>query len=310
MERSRLPLNALRAFEAAARHLNFTRAAIELCVSQGAVSHQVAQLESRLGTRLFHRLPRGLALTDDGQALVPVLAEAFDRVGATLDRYAEGRFQQALSVGVVGTFATGWLLERLDGFAAAHAQIDLRLSINNNRVDLAGEALDWAIRFGDGAWHGTHAEPLIAAPLTPLCSPALAARLTTPADLARERLLRSYRANEWTRWFAAAGAVPPTLRGPMFDSSALMVAAAVAGLGVALAPSAMFGRELTAERLVQPFPVAIDAGRYWLTRLLSRQENEAMRCFRLWLIAELASAQRPGLTAGAIPPDSGARTEA
>ena len=289
MERAQLPLNALRAFEAAARHLNFTRAAIELCVSQGAVSHQVAQLERRLGTRLFHRLPRGLALTDDGQALVPVLAEAFDRVGATLDRYAEGRYQQALSVGVVGTFATGWLLERLDGFAAAHPQIDLRLSINNNRVDLAGEALDWAIRFGDGAWHGTQAHPLIEAPLTPLCAPAMAARLTAPADLARERLLRSYRANEWTRWFAAAGAAPPKLRGPMFDSSALMVAAAVAGLGVALAPAAMFGRELTAERLVQPFPIAIDAGRYWLTRLLSRPEGDAMRCFREWLAGELGT---------------------
>ncbi|MEG3148542.1 LysR family transcriptional regulator [Sphingomonas sp. ZT3P38] len=287
MERAQLPLNALRAFEAAARHLNFTRAAIELCVSQGAVSHQVAQLERRLGTRLFHRLPRGLALTDDGQALVPVLADAFDRVGATLDRYAEGRYQQALSVGVVGTFATGWLLERLDGFATAHPQIDLRLSINNNRVDLAGEALDWAIRFGDGAWHGTQAAPLIEAPLTPLCAPAMAVRLTAPADLARERLLRSYRANEWTRWFAAAGAAPPTLRGPMFDSSALMVAAAVAGLGVALAPAAMFGRELTAERLVQPFPIAIDAGRYWLTRLLSRPEGDAMRCFREWLVGEL-----------------------
>lgn len=166
MDRAQLPLNALRAFEAAARHLNFTRAAIELCVSQGAVSHQVAGLEKRLGARLFHRLPRGLALTDDGQALVPVLAETFDRIGATLDRFADGRFQYVLNIGVVGTFATGWLLARLDDFAATHPHIDLRVSINNNRVDLAGEGLDYAIRFGDGAWHGTHAERLMAAPLT------------------------------------------------------------------------------------------------------------------------------------------------
>lgn len=289
MERAQLPLNALRAFEAAARHLNFTRAAIELCVSQGAVSQQVAQLERKLGTRLFHRLPRGLSLTDDGQALVPVLAEAFDRVGATLDLYAEGRFHEALNIGVVGTFATGWLLERLDGFANAHPHIDLRISINNNRVDLAGEALDYAIRFGDGAWHGTHAEPLLEAPLTPLCSPALSARLQAPADLARERLLRSYRAHEWARWFEAAGAAPPVLRGPMFDSSALMVTAAVAGLGVALAPSAMFTREMTTERLVQPFAIEIDAGRYWLTRLLSRAESGAMRTFRDWLRIELGT---------------------
>src|SRR3546814_8422628 len=114
MDRAQLPLNALRAFEAAARHLNFTRAGLELHVSQGAVSHQVAELERRLGTRLFHRLPRGLALTDEGHALVPVVAEAFDRVAATLDQYTGGRFREALKVGVVGTFATGWLLPRLE----------------------------------------------------------------------------------------------------------------------------------------------------------------------------------------------------
>jgi len=196
MDRAQLPLNALRAFEAAARHLNFTRAAIELCVSQGAVSHQVAQLEARLGTRLFHRLPRGLALTDEGHALVPVLAETFDRIGATLDLYADGRFRHGVHVGVVGTFATGWLLERLGDFESHHPHIDLRLAINNNRVDLAGEALDYAIRFGDGAWHGTAAEPIMDVPLTPLCAPAVAARLTHPADLTRERLLRSYRPSE------------------------------------------------------------------------------------------------------------------
>lgn len=288
MDRAQLPLNALRAFEAAARHLNFTRAAIELCVSQGAVSHQVAQLERRLGTRLFHRLPRGLALTDDGQALVPVLADTFDRVGAVLDRYAEGRFREVLNLGVVGTFATGWLLDRLDRFAQVCPHIDLRVSTNNNRVDIAAEALDFAIRFGDGAWHGTFAEPLVEARLTPLCTPAIARRLIAPRDLAQERLLRSYRADEWRRWFDAAGANQPVLRGPVFDSSALMVAAAVNGLGVALAPAEMFVRELTAERLIQPFDIVIDAGRYWLTRLFSRKETDAMRAFRHWLMTEVA----------------------
>ena len=288
MDRAQLPLNALRAFDAAARHLNFTRAAIELCVSQGAVSHQVAQLERRLGTRLFHRLPRGLALTDEGHALVPVVADAFDRIAATLDQYSGGRFREVLKVGVVGTFATGWLLPRLDAFARAHPGIDLRISTNNNRVDLAGEALDFAIRFGDGAWHGTHAEPLLAAPMTPLCTPAIAARLKTPADLIPERLLRSYRADEWTRWFAAAGVPAPLLRGPMFDSSALMAAAAAAGLGIALAPPAMFARELASELLTQPFKLGIDAGRYWLTRLMSRPESGAMSHFKGWLIDALA----------------------
>ncbi|AMK17642.1 MULTISPECIES: LysR family transcriptional regulator [Sphingobium] len=289
MDRSQLPLNALRAFEAAARHLNFTRAAIELCVSQGAVSHQVAQLERRLGTRLFHRLPRGLALTDDGQALVPVLADMFDRVGALLDQYTDGRFREVLHIGVVGTFATGWLLHRLGGFERACPHIDLRVSTNNNRVDIAGEALDFAIRFGDGAWHGTIAEPLFEARLTPLCAPSIAHRLSSPRDLTQELLLRSYRPDEWRRWFEAAGASQPVLRGPVFDSSALMVAAAANGLGVALAPAAMFTYELIAEHLVQPFDIAVDAGRYWLTRLISRKDSDAMRSFRHWLMNEVAA---------------------
>lgn len=293
MDRAQLPLNALRAFEASARHLNFTRAAIELCVSQGAVSHQVAQLERRLGTRLFHRLPRGLALTDEGHALVPVLADMFDRIGATLDRYADGRFREVLKVGVVGTFATGWLLGRLDAFARAHPAIDLRISTNNNRVDMAAEALDFAIRFGDGAWHGTHATPLMDAPMSPVCAPHIAWRLKVPGDLAGENLLRSYRADEWVRWFAATGLPAPMLRGPIFDSSALMAGAAAGGFGVALVPLPMFGRELAAEQLVQPFPQTIDAGRYWLTRLLSRAEGDAMRHFRTWIVAECAASCAP-----------------
>lgn len=283
MDRAQLPLNALRAFEASARHLNFTRAAIELCVSQGAVSHQVAQLETRLRVRLFRRLPRGLALTSEGQALAPMLAESFDRIGATLDRYAGGRLQEVLTVGVVGTFATGWLLPRMDDFRRALPDIELRLMTNNNRVDLAGEGLDLAIRYGDGAWHGTHADPILEAPLTPLCAPAVATRLSEPADLTREILLRSYRADEWPRWFEAAGVASPPLRGPVFDSSAIMVAAAEAGAGVALAPASMFSRDMMTERLVRPFAVDVSLGGYWLTRLRSRAETDAMRAFRTWL---------------------------
>jgi LysR family transcriptional regulator of beta-lactamase len=158
---------------------------------------------------------------------------------------------------------------------------------NNNRVDLAGEGLDLAIRFGGGAWHGTHAEPIMKAPLSPLCAPAIASRLHSPQALAGETLLRSYRADEWPRWFAAAGASPPSLRGPMFDSSLPMVAAAIAGLGVALAPPAMFLDDLMAERLVRPFPVEVDLGGYWLTRLMSRPESPAMRRFADWMQGEV-----------------------
>ncbi len=281
-----LPLNALRAFEASARHLSFTRAALELHVTQTAVSAQVKNLEQRLGVPLFRRLPRGLALTDEGQALLPMLSDSFARMGSLLERFRGGRLHEVLTVAVVGTFAVGWLLPRLDGFRRAHPFVDLRLLTHNNRVDLAGEGLDGAIRFGDGAWHGTEAEPLVQAPLSPMCAPALAACLQAPADLARETLLRSYRADEWPRWFSAAGSTPPLLRGPVFDSSLAIAAAAAQGLGVGLLPAAMFAADLREGRLVQPFAVELPLGRYWLTRLQSRPPSAAWRAFRTWLLDE------------------------
>ncbi len=288
MDRPHLPLNALRAFEAAARHLSLTRAGLELRVSQAAVSHQVNGLEQRLGVPLFRRLPRGLALTDEGAALVPVLAESFDRISAVLDRYAGGRMREVLTLGVVGTFATGWLLPRLSAFAATHPFVDLRLLTNNNRVDLAGDGLDYAIRFGDGAWHGVDADRLMTAPLTPMCAPAVAQRLSHPGDLAGEALLRSYRPDEWPLWFEIAQAPCPPLHGPMFDSSVTTAAAAIAGAGVALLPARMFEDALDQGRLVRPFPQDVETGAYWLTRLKTRKPGEAMRAFRDWLIEACA----------------------
>lgn len=286
MPRPRLPLNALRAFEAAARHQNLTRAASELCVSQAALSHQIKALEQQLGSSLFHRLPRGVALTDEGAALAPVLGEAFGRIAATLERFADGRYREVLSVGVVGTFATGWLLPRLPAFHAAHPDIELRLSTHNNRVDLAGEGLDLAIRFGDGDWQGQIAHALMEAPFAPVCAPSMARGLHTPADLAQLPLLRSYRLDEWPQWFRAAGVAEVAARGAMFDSSLTLASAAAAGAGVALLPLPMFRQDLDAGRLVCPFPIQIDAGRYWLTRLRSRPEGDADARLRDWLTTE------------------------
>jgi len=286
MLRPRLPLNALRAFEAAARHQNLTRAAAELCVSQAALSHQIKALEAHLGVRLFHRLPRGVALTDEAAALYPVLGECFDRIAATLDQFSEGRYRHVLAVGVVATFATGWLLPRLADFAAAHPDIELRLQTHNNRIDLAGEGLELAIRFGEGDWQGQQATAVLEAPFAPVCAPAMAARLRAPADLLRVPLLRSYRSDEWTRWAQAAGLPALEARGAMFDSSLALASAAAAGAGVALLPLRMFEQDLASERLVQPFAVHADLGRYWLTRLRSRAESEPARRFREWLQAQ------------------------
>lgn len=288
MIRPYLPLNGLRAFEAAARHLSFTKAAIELCVTPPALSHQVKALEERLGVPLFRRLPRGLALTDEGQALLPVLREAFDRVAAALEEFGGGKGREVLSVGAVGTFALGWLMPRLAAFRTEHPFVDLRLTTNNNRVDIAEEGLDFAIRFGDGAWHGTDAILLFEAPLTPLCSPRTAARLSDPADLAGETLLRSYRVGEWAAWLEAAGVATPALTGPVFDSAAMMIEAALAGHGVALGPACMFERELAEGRAARPFPLEVAMGGYWLTSLKSRKPTPAMTAFQSWILAAAA----------------------
>jgi LysR family transcriptional regulator, regulator of gene expression of beta-lactamase len=283
MSRPTLPLNALRAFEAAARHQNFTRAALELCVSQAALSHQIRGLEERVGTALFHRLPRGVALTEEGTRLYPVLNDAFDRIAASLGHIDGSPYREVLCVGVVGTFATGWLLPRLADFNARHPDIELRLQTHNNRIDLAGEGLDLAVRFGDGDWQGQVCTPVLDAAFAPVCAPMFAARLHTPVDLAGVPLLRSYRSDEWPRWLKAAGAPALEARGAMFDSSLTLAAAAAAGAGVALLPLKMFEQDLAQGRLLQPFAQTLDLGRYWLTRLRSRAESDAGTRFRLWL---------------------------
>lgn len=283
MVRPYLPLNALRAFEAAARHLSFTRAAIELNVTQAAVSHQVKLLEQRLGVTLFRRLPRGLMITEEGLALLPALQDSFDRMAAMLERFEDGHVREVLKLGAVGTLAVGWLLPRLADFREKYPFIDLRLSTNNNRVDIAAEGLDYTIKFGNGAWHDIEAEALFEAPLSVLSIPSIARQLKAPEDVAHQTLLRSYRADEWPSWFEAAGVSPPPIRGMVFDSSVLMVEAALQGAGVALAPPLMFSRQFAAGIIEQPFDIYISKGGYWLTRLKSRSVTPAMEIFRNWL---------------------------
>ena len=284
-----LPLNALRAFESSARHLSFTRAARELNVTQAAVSQQVRALEDRLGARLFTRLPRGLAMTDEGLAPLPVVSDAFGRIDAVLRQFEGGHFHEVLTLGVVGTFAVGWLMPRLRRFRAAHPFVELRLLTHNNLVDFGAEGFDFAIRFGDGNWPGTQAAALLDAPLSALCAPELAQRLHEPRDLAAQTLLRSYRRDEWALWFAQAGLPVPAVRGPVFDSSRLMVEAAMQGAGVALAPARMFDRELQSGRLVRAFELEVCTGSYWLTWLKSKRLTPAMQAFRTWIAAEAAT---------------------
>lgn len=253
------------------------------------MSQQVKALEGVLGASLFRRLPRGLVLTDEGKSLLPALTDAFDRIGAALEKVGHVKAHEVLTVGCVGTFATGWLLGNLDSFRSQHPNVDLRVETNNNRVDLAGEGLDLALRFGDGSWHGTEAVHLMTVPLAPVCTPRVAARLRTPADLSRETLLRSYRSDEWALWFAEADVPCPAIHGPLFDSSVIMVEAAAQGLGIALVPIPMFERALSVGRLIRPFNISIQTGSYWLTWLQSKPLTETGLRFKDWICKHIHS---------------------
>lgn len=159
---------------------------------------------------------------------------------------------------------------------------------NNNRVDIAGEGLHYAIRFGNGLWHGTEATHLLAAPFSPFCAPASARKLGRPADLKREVLLRSYRDDEWPRWFAEAGLTSPAIKGMVFDSSITMAGVAMQGFGVALLPAVMFQDEVKRRLLVRPFDTEVTLGDYWITRLQSRPPSSAMLSFKNWLLETIA----------------------
>lgn len=292
-------LNHLHAFAVTARHLNMTRAADELCVTQAAVSHQIKALEAQVGKPLFLRTARGLQLSDEGGRIAAAVQQAFAQLEGALALLDEATPPQRFTLAVVGTYLHGHLLARLPDFQARHPAIDLRIQTHNNKLDLATETVDAAIRFGDGAWKRVEALPLQAAPLTVLCAPELG--LASPQDLRRCTLLRSYRSDDWAVWAQAAGCAPLNPRGPQFDASVLMVQAAMAGAGVALAPAAMFRRELASGRLVQPFATEVDVGCYWLTRSLAREPPPAFAALRAWLLESLPAPAVPRPAPGARP---------
>lgn len=298
MDRPQLPLNALRAFEVASRHLNLTRAAIELCVTQAALSHQIRGLEQLLGVTLFRRIPRGLVLTEEGHMLAPVLSRALDEVSQALDRFSVGGYHEVVNLGVVSSFATEWLIPRIVDFQRLHPSIDLRIHTNNNRVDLAGEGLDLAIRYGIGSWHGAASIRLMSGAMSAVCSPEFGRRLRSAQDLLSAPLLRSYRVGEWERWFAIHGLAAPQLRGPVFDTSLAIAEMAARSYGVGLVPIALFAPWIEAGRLVRPFEAELAVGDYWLTRPHASSETAGQMALREWLVATGEAIRREEWFAG------------
>lgn len=291
MSRRLPPLNALRAFEAAARHLSFTRAADELHVTQTAISHQIKALEERLAVRLFRRLPRGLLLTEEAQRYLPPVRDAFDQIAAATEQLGAGGSSGRLTVSVLPSFAAKWLVPRLGRFRATHPDLDLRISASSQLVDFARDDVDIAIRMGRGRYPGLRVDRLFGESMLPVCAPKLlsgAHPLRRPEDLREHVLLHDDDHTGWQLWLELSGVegVDPT-RGPIFTDSAMVVQAAAEGQGVALARRVLAAGDLAAGRLVQPFEVSLPHDlAYYLVSPEATAEQPRIKAFRAWLLAE------------------------
>jgi LysR family transcriptional regulator, glycine cleavage system transcriptional activator len=291
MSRTLPPLNALRAFEAAARHLSFTAAASELNVTQAAISHQIKALEERLGLKLFRRVGRGLLLSDAAQAYLTEIGAAFDRIAGATQRLHQHDAAGVLSATVLPSFAAKWLLPRLGRFRAAHPEIDLRISSSVEQVDLAREDFDIALRAGSGVYPGMRADLILTENFFPVCSPALLSGprpLRVPADLRAHTLLHDEPRDLWQLWLKMVGiADVDATRGPGFSDSGMVIQAAIEGQGIAIAKGTLAGDDLKAGRLVRPFDQSLPANySYWLVCPEASAERPKIVAFRDWLLAE------------------------
>ena len=301
MTRRLPPLNSLRAFEAAARHLSFKKAAEELHVTPAAVSHQVRALEEYCGAELFRRLTRALKLTEAGEAALPLLREGFDRLAEAAEAMsAEGR-AGILTVSVGPSFGAKWLVPRLDRFRADHPEFDVRIDATDALASFSGDGVDVAVRYGRGTYRNLTAEKLIAEIAFPVCSPRLLETgppLKRPEDLQHHTLLHVQwkieddAAPNWRMWLRAAGVEGVDAeRGPRFNVEGMAVEAAVGGQGVALVSAALVERELRDGRLVRPFPPSIcqaTAFSYYLVYPEARAGDAKVKAFREWVLAEVA----------------------
>lgn len=299
----RLPsLNALRAFEAVARHLSLTKAAQELHVTPAAVSHQIKALEADLGVSLLRRLKGTFVLTETAQAVLPLLSGGFDQIAEAARRMRLDETQRFLTISVSPTFAVTWLVRRLGSFSAAFPEIDVRLQTTNAITDFSSDGVDIAIRFGAGDYPGEQAIRLFDEEIFPVCSPLLLDRgppLDRPADLAGHSLLHvewtwSMTRGEpldWQMWLRAAGAGEvDAQRGPRFSNAGLALQAAIEGLGPALGSEALVGDELAAGRLVRPFDVALPVNfAYYLVYPEDTAERPKVASFRHWILSEIAA---------------------
>ncbi len=286
------PMQALRAFEAAARAGSLTRAAESLNLTHSAISHQIKALESEFGVRLIERAGRGIRLTDEGERFATRIRAVLSDLADALREVTERTHGPRLRVSVIPSFAARWLLPRIGRFIAAHPDIDLDVSANNQLVDFKRNDVDVAIRHGLGEWPGLVSEHLLDDVYFPVCSPKLAGgRLPVrPEDLSRYTLLRS-EGEFWKPWFEGAGLDwPEPARGPMFNDTSHTIQAAIEGQGVALARSSLIGNDVHNGVLVRLFDVIVPSSRkYFLVYPPRFAESPKLAPFRKWLFDEVAS---------------------
>lgn len=288
------PLNALKAFEAAARHESFTRAAEELCVTQGAVSHQVKALEAELGLKLFNRERQRLIITEAGRDYLLVLRDALDRIAVGTERLLQRQKAGVLTVSTSPDFAAKWLVHRLGRFVEVHPGIDLRISATQHHVDFAREDVDLAVRHGDGNWPGLDTARLSPEELFVVCSPKLRSRLRKPADVLKVPLLHLDDSNAWTKWFEAAGIEGSEhLRGPVVNRASMLIDAAIDAQGIALARTTLAASDLINGRLVRPFAQTLRLDKtYWIVCPKATTALPKIVACRNWMLAEAASDAR------------------
>jgi len=291
------PLNAIRSFEAAARHESFTRAAEELFVTQGAVSHQVKALEIQLGVKLFNRERQRLAITEAGREYLTVVRDALDRIALGTERLVQRQGSGALTISTSPDFAAKWLVHRLGNFAEAHPEIDLRLSAAMHHVDFAREDVDLAVRHGDGQWPGLDVTRLTSEQLFAVCSPQLMNgpnRIAEPADLLRYPLWHLDDRSDWSRWFEAAGMPAIALsHGPVLNRASIIIDAAVDGQAIALARTTLAAWDLLNGRLVRPFELTLPISKtYWIVCPKATTSLPKIKTAREWLLAEATADAR------------------
>ena len=283
------PLNALKAFEAAARHESFTRAAEELCVTQGAVSHQVKALETELAIKLFNRARQRLIITEAGRDYLAVVRDALDRIAAGTERLLQRQSGGVLTVSTSPDFAAKWLVHRLGHFAEAHAGIDLRVSAAMHHVDFAREEVDLAVRHGDGNWPGLDAARLCAERLFAVCSPKLLSGRRR-ADILKCPLIHLDSRSDWANWLRGVGIGDTDVtHGPVLNRASMVIDAAINGQGIALARTTLAAWDLINGRLVLAFPQSLPISKtYWIVCPKATAALPKIATFRDWLLAEAA----------------------